>query len=125
MSCSTIFPWCHACLTLEEHAEGGGAGEVEVVGDFAGHHLFVFQHDLGLQDGSAVNPVHHAVAADLRDKGGKVMRSNGEALGIEGDGALTGAMLVDERTELLEELFLSGELRTVLLLLFLYAVDVL
>ena len=96
-----------------------------MVGDFAGHHLFVFQHDLGLQDGGTVDPVHYAVAANLRDKGGKVMRGNGEALSIEGNGALTGAMLVDERTELPEELFLSGELRTVLLLLFLYAVDVL
>ena len=74
-----------------------------MVGDFAGHQFLVLQHHLGLQHGGTINPVHHAVTAYLRDKGGEVVGGDGKTFRIIGDAALTGAMLIDQSLKLLEE----------------------
>ena len=80
---------------LEELAKERGIGEVQILGNLPYWLVAVSQLKFSLLNNVAMNPLHDSLAAGLADDSAKIIGSQAETVGIEGDGMLASGMFVD------------------------------
>ena len=85
---------CHSSFALEESGEGALFVETEGKGDIADEVGAATQQHLGLQDESAVEPLHHRLAAVFLDDCRQAVGRETELVGVEGYGVFSGAVSV-------------------------------